>query len=105
MEEHCRQELVEEFFASSGISAPQVEGFIWLKTENKKAWKRYPFVLRSSGLYYAPKGGRKGSLTSSKDLACLCTFDVNQGGQNASKLRQKFGRQCKNMTFNKAVNI
>jgi hypothetical protein len=24
MEEHQRQELVEEFFASSGISAPQV---------------------------------------------------------------------------------
>jgi hypothetical protein len=73
-----------------------VEGFIWLKTENKKAWKRYAFVLRSSGLYYAPKGGgRKGSLTSSKDLACLCTFDVNQGGDNDKKMTSTIGHEFK----------
>jgi len=73
MEEHCRQELTEEYFSSSGVGAPQVEGQMWLKSENKKTWKKYHFILRSSGLYYAPKGKK-----SSKDLVCLTTFDVNQ---------------------------
>jgi len=73
MEEHCRQELVEEYFSSSGVGAPQVEGQIWLKSDNKKSWKKFYFILRSSGLYYAPKGKK-----SSKDLVCLTTFDVNQ---------------------------
>ena len=73
MEEHSRQELLEEYFSSSGVGAPEVEGFIWLKAESKKSWKKFYFVLRSSGLYYAPKGKK-----SSKDLVCLSTFDVNQ---------------------------
>ena len=73
MEEHCRQELVEEYFSVSGVGAPQVEGLIWLKAENKKSWKKFFFVLRTSGLYYSPKGKK-----TSKDLQCLCTFDVNQ---------------------------
>lgn len=74
LEEHSRQELLEEYFSSSGVGAPELEGFVWLKSENKKAWKKHYFVLRSSGLYYAPKDGKK----SSKDLICLSTFDVNQ---------------------------
>ena len=74
MEEHARQELLEEYFSSSGVGAPEgVEGFLWLKSESKKSWKKFFFVLRSSGLYYAPKGKK-----SSKDLICLATFDVNQ---------------------------
>ena len=73
MEEHCRQELVEEYFSSTGVGAPEVEGFIWLKSENKKSWKKFHFILRTSGLYYSPKGKK-----TSKDLLCLCTFDVNQ---------------------------
>ena len=73
MEEHCRQELVEEYFSVAGVGAPQVEGFAWLKAENKKSWKKFYFVLRTSGLYYSPKGKK-----NSKDLLCLCTFDVNQ---------------------------
>ena len=73
MEEHCRQELVEEYFSVSGVGAPQVEGYAWLKAENKKSWKKFYFVLRTSGLYYSPKGRK-----TSKDLLCLCTFDVNQ---------------------------
>ena len=73
MEEHSRQELLEEYFSSSGVGAPEVEGFVWLKAESKKSWKKFYFVLRSSGLYYAPKGKK-----TSKDLVCLSTFDVNQ---------------------------
>eukprot|EP00096_Caligus_rogercresseyi_P016706 TRINITY_DN953_c1_g1_i1.p1 TRINITY_DN953_c1_g1~~TRINITY_DN953_c1_g1_i1.p1 ORF type:complete len:897 (-),score=318.34 TRINITY_DN953_c1_g1_i1:386-3076(-) len=73
LDEHSRQELLEEYFSSSGISAPEVEGFIHLKAEGKKSWKKFYFVLRSSGLYYAPKGKK-----NSKDLVCLSTFDVNQ---------------------------
>ena len=73
MEDHARQELIEEYFSSSGVGAPEVEGFVWLKADNKKSWKKFFFVLRSSGLYYAPKGKK-----TSKDLVCLATFDVNQ---------------------------
>ena len=73
MEEHCRQELVEEYFSSTSVGAPQLEGYIWLKAENKKSWKKFHFKLRTSGLYYSPKGKK-----TSKDLLCLCTFDVNQ---------------------------
>lgn len=73
MEDHARQELLEEYFSSSGVGAPEMEGYVWLKADNKKSWKKFPFVLRTSGLYYAPKGKK-----SSKDLVCLATFDVNQ---------------------------
>jgi len=73
MEDHARQELLEEYFSSSGVGAPEMEGFVWLKADNKKSWKKFFFVLRTSGLYYAPKGKK-----SSKDLVCLATFDVNQ---------------------------
>ena len=73
MEEHSRQELLEEYFSSSGVGAPEVEGNIWLKADGKKSWKKFYFILRTSGLYYAPKGKK-----SSKDLVCLTTLDVNQ---------------------------
>ena len=51
MEEHSRQELLEEYFSSSGVGAPEVEGNIWLKVDGKKSWKKFFFVLRTSGLY------------------------------------------------------
>ena len=73
------------------MGAPEVEGFLWLKAESKKSWKKFHFVLRTSGLYYAPKAGghsAASALTSSKmasktshatkDLVCLARFDVNQ---------------------------
>ena len=66
MEDHARQELLEEYFSSSGVGAPELEGFVWLKADNKKSWKKFPFVLRTSGLYYAPKGKK-----SSKDLVMV----------------------------------
>merc|ERR1719431_2331691 len=73
MEEHSRQELLEEYFSSSGVGAPQLKGFMWLKADSKKSWKKFYFILRTSGLYYASKGKK-----TSKDLVCLTTFDVNQ---------------------------
>ncbi len=73
MEDHARQELLEEYFSSTGVGAPEMEGFLWLKADSKKSWKKFFFVLRTSGLYYAPKGKK-----TSRDLVCLATFDVNQ---------------------------
>ncbi|CAB4058821.1 RAPH1 [Lepeophtheirus salmonis] len=55
MEDHSRIELLEEYFCSTGVGAPDVEGFLFLKAEGKKTWKKFYFVLRTSGLYYAPK--------------------------------------------------
>ena len=55
------------------------------QAEGRKSWKKFFFVLRSSGLYYSKsktegssskKNERKTSNT--KDLVCLATFDVNQ---------------------------
>merc|ERR1719233_2529137 len=42
-------------------------------SEGKKNWKKHFFVLKSSGLYFVPKGKK-----SSPTLVCLCSFDVNQ---------------------------
>ena len=66
--------FVQEFFSSTGVSVPEVEGSLFLKADSKKGWKKHHFVLRASGLYYWPKEKAK----SSRDLVCLATFDVNQ---------------------------
>ncbi|XP_067137518.1 abnormal cell migration protein 10 isoform X3 [Centruroides vittatus] len=65
--------LLEEFFSSTGVGVPEVEGHLYLKSDGKKAWKKHFFVLRASGLYYCPKGKSK----FSKDLSCLTTFEMN----------------------------
>jgi hypothetical protein len=66
--------LLKEFFSSSGVGVPEVEGPLYMKAESKKGWRKYHFVLRASGLYYAPKEKAK----SPRDLVCLATFDVNE---------------------------
>ncbi|ROT67873.1 Ras-associated and pleckstrin-like proteiny domains-containing protein 1 [Penaeus vannamei] len=75
MDDDGRNTLIEEFFSSTGVGVPEVEGPLFLKSEGKKVWKKYYFVLRASGLYYCPKGK---SSRSSKDLVCLTTLEVNQ---------------------------
>ncbi|XP_030766659.1 ras-associated and pleckstrin homology domains-containing protein 1 isoform X5 [Sitophilus oryzae] len=72
-DEHARNMLLEEFFASTNGSIPEVEGPLYLKADSKKGWKKYHFVLRASGLYYFPKE----KIKSAKDLVCLTTFENN----------------------------
>ena len=45
MEEHSREELLEEYLSCSGVGAPQLEGQIWLKADGKKSWKKYGNLL------------------------------------------------------------
>lgn len=66
--------LLEEFFTSTTRNIPEVEGPLYLKSDSKKGWKKYHFVLRASGLYYFQKERAK----SARDLVCLATFDNNQ---------------------------
>lgn len=84
-DEHSRQVIIEEFFGQSGgtissmpsvsgHSVPPMEGPLYLKSELKKGWKKFHFVLRPSGLYYSPKDKVK----TSKELVCLATFDNNE---------------------------
>ena len=41
------------------LQIPEIEGPLWLKSEGKKSWKKYYFVLRPNGLYHATKPGGK----------------------------------------------
>ncbi|XP_047543690.1 amyloid beta A4 precursor protein-binding family B member 1-interacting protein isoform X1 [Vanessa atalanta] len=83
-DEHTRQVIIEEFFGQSGASSnipsvsghpvPPMEGPLYLKSDAKKGWKKFYFVLRPSGLYYLPKDKVK----TLKELVCLATFDTNE---------------------------
>ncbi|CAF1116050.1 unnamed protein product [Didymodactylos carnosus] len=56
--------LYDELFKT-----PDIEGIIYLKEKSRKSWKKHFCVLRSSGLYYIPKGKSK------KDLVSLAKFE------------------------------
>ena len=75
-DEHTRSMLLDEFFSNE--SQISIEGPLFLKSDSKKGWKKYHFVLRASGLYYFPKEKTR----SSKDLLCLALFaghDIYKG--------------------------
>ncbi|KAK7110118.1 hypothetical protein V1264_014045 [Littorina saxatilis] len=67
-----KERLIQEFFSPAGVSVPEVEGALYLKSDGKKAWKKYFFVLRASGLYYNPRGKVS---KAPKDLVCLVQFE------------------------------
>ncbi|XKL67953.1 hypothetical protein PGB90_003444 [Kerria lacca] len=71
-DELSQNSLVEEYLSGGGL--PTVESSLYIKLDSKKGWKKYHAVLRASGLYYY----KEKTIKSSKDLACLATFDVNQ---------------------------
>ncbi|XP_052797078.1 uncharacterized protein LOC128229271 isoform X2 [Mya arenaria] len=67
-----RENLIQEFFSGAGGRVPEVEGVLYLKADGKKAWKKYFFVLRASGLYYNPKGKVS---KCARELVCLVQLD------------------------------
>ncbi|CAG7728333.1 unnamed protein product [Allacma fusca] len=85
LDEHTKNGLIDEFF-NQGVGVPDVETTLYLKAEGKKAWKKFIFVLRASGIYYYPKGRSN----SSKDLVCLATIDPNQQTYQGIGWKKKF---------------
>ena len=81
---HSRQALLQDIFYSPAAEVVQdgscpppmleIEGPLWLKSEGKKNWKKFYFVLvRSGGLYYMPANGKRsrtGDASRGKDLIC-----------------------------------
>uniref|UniRef100_A0A8C6Y3J3 Growth factor receptor bound protein 7 n=1 Tax=Naja naja TaxID=35670 RepID=A0A8C6Y3J3_NAJNA len=55
-------ESLNPFFSQNVLnsgSCPEIQGFLHLKEVGRKAWKRFYFSLRRSGLYYSTKGMSK----------------------------------------------
>lgn len=58
-----------EDFLEFNCRLPEFDGMLYTKLEGKKAWKKLYFILRSSGIYYNPKG--KGKVGETKDTIKL----------------------------------
>uniref|UniRef100_A0A915CSK0 Uncharacterized protein n=1 Tax=Ditylenchus dipsaci TaxID=166011 RepID=A0A915CSK0_9BILA len=72
----AKQSLIKTFLDSENNAiVPELEGWLMLKADGKKCWKKHYFVLRSSGLYYYPKSNK---MRGSKDLQCLMNVYNNQ---------------------------
>ncbi|KAK3749907.1 hypothetical protein QZH41_017364, partial [Actinostola sp. cb2023] len=56
--EKSKDILLQEHFQPDAMRLPELDGVLYLK-EGKKSWKKHYFVLRASGIYYAPKGKTK----------------------------------------------
>ncbi|XP_030614811.1 growth factor receptor-bound protein 14 isoform X2 [Archocentrus centrarchus] len=53
--DHC--DLIQTFLNSS--TCPEIHGYLHVKEQSRKSWKRFYFVLRRSGLYFSNKGTSK----------------------------------------------
>ncbi|KAL3102997.1 hypothetical protein niasHT_026445 [Heterodera trifolii] len=72
-----KQRLLNAFLREDGgTRVPELEGWLMLKADGKKSWRRHFFVLRSSGLYYVPKSGKPRG--PARDLHCLMSVFNNQ---------------------------
>lgn len=75
-----KQRLLESYLGDenggSGGRVPELEGWLLLKMDGKKSWRRHFFVLRASGLYYVSKPGKTRGPT--RDLQCLMSVFNNQ---------------------------
>ncbi|KAL4002116.1 PH domain family protein [Acanthocheilonema viteae] len=71
---NTKRHVIREFFDGDNVQPPETEGWLFLKSDGKKSWKKHFFVLRLSGLYYCPKGKSR----NSKDLQCLMNMQTNQ---------------------------
>ncbi|ULU01272.1 hypothetical protein L5515_004407 [Caenorhabditis briggsae] len=69
-----KQKFVHDYFNREPVVPPEMEGFLYLKSDGRKSWKKHYFVLRPSGLYYAPKSKKP----TTKDLTCLMNLHSNQ---------------------------
>ena len=83
-DQQARQTLLQEYFYKEAGAAetevlqiPEIEGPLWIKSEGKKNWKKFYFVLRPNGIYYTPKVGKNKALAT-KDLILLTSFESDQ---------------------------
>ncbi|XP_043930768.1 growth factor receptor-bound protein 14 isoform X2 [Protopterus annectens] len=64
-------QLIQTFLSSS--SYPEVHGYLHVKEQGKKSWKKLYYVLRRSGLYFSTKGTSK----EPRHLQYFCDFSNN----------------------------
>ena len=58
MAERAKKIMLQEYLCPTG-GVPEIEGVLYMKDGYKKPWKKYFFILRSSGLYFSTKGKSK----------------------------------------------